>query len=171
MDYSQTIKDNYAQQLKDKIAAQNASNSANKLKFTQNIGKADTLYGGLKGDAYTQNAVDKRNLAENMANMGMGAGGGTSLTASHNLKNNLLGNLASADLKKQGYIDEQNAGIAQADINNQAAIANITAENKMNLNTALLDQIKYMQDYYTNLYLNDKLSSSDYNKYMDSLGG
>lgn len=171
MDYNALIKANYEQQLKDKIAAQNAANEAAKLPLQQNIDNAGTIYGGMKGNVYSQNAVDKRSLAENMANMGMGGSGGTSMKANYNLKNSLLGGLANVDLKQQGYINEQNAGMAQADIDNQTKIADITAENSLGLNAALLDQIKYMQDYYTNLYINNKLTKSNYDKYMSSLGG
>jgi hypothetical protein len=169
IDLSQQIRNYYGQQLADKIKAANASSDAAKQPYTYNISQAGKTYQPKLNDAYTANAVQERALAERLANMGLGAAGGTSQTQATNLSNNFLGKLTGIGLEKQNYIDTQKNAMSQLDAQNQANVANITAENQAGMNQALTDQKKWAESYYLNLYLSGKISETQYNNYINAL--
>ena len=106
--------------------------------------------------------TDQRSLRERMANYGLSASGGTSSKLENRLANSLQSNLNSVNLAQQNYIDEQNNSLAQLNAKNQANIADLTAQNGLNMNNALLNQQNTDLSTYLNLYLNGRISKQQF---------
>lgn len=170
IDYAQQIRDFYAKQLSDRIAASNASAAAAKKPYEYNISQADRMYQPKMDEAYTTDAKYRKILRERMANMGYGAGGGTSQTKTADLSNSLLRGLNGIGLEKQGYIDEQKNAMSQLGAQNQASIADITAQNRMDMNTALTENRKWLANMYLSMYLNKNIKKKEYDRLMKALG-
>ena len=159
---STKIKNYYDEQLKNSIDAANKSLEASKIPYNYNISQAASTYQPQRNNAYTQNMTDQRSLRERMANYGLGASGGTSSKLENRLANSLQSNLNSVNLAQQNYIDEQNNSLAQLNAKNQANIADLTAQNGLNMNSALLNQQNSDLSTYLNLYLNGRISKQQF---------
>jgi hypothetical protein len=163
------LKKNYGQQLTNKTAAQDMSYKAGIMPYNTAIQGADKAYQPKMNDVYSQTALSRRALAERMANMGMGAGGGTSQRATTDLSNAFLGGIKGVGLEKQGYIDTQNNAISQAAAQNQAGIANLAAENSAGYNQALDAQKQSARQQLLSMYLAKRLSTNNYNAYLKEI--
>jgi len=163
------LKKNYGEQLTNKTAAQNQNYNAGIMPYNTAIQGADKAYQPKMNDVYSQTALSRRALAERMANMGMGAGGGTSQRATTDLSNAFLGGIKGVGLEKQGFIDTQNNAISQAAAQNQAGIANLTAENTAGYQQAL-DTLKAQnRQTLLSMLLAKRISMKNYNSYLNDI--
>ncbi len=169
LDSLDQIKKNYEQQLIDSKAAADAANAAAKVQYQQNMGQADKIYQPKLNAVYTGGEMARRALAERMANMGLGAAGGTSQRAGANLSNSVLKGAAGVGLEKQGYIDTQKNAMTQADAQHQASIADITAQNAANRNAAIQQQKNMIAQQFLSMYLSKRITGAKYNEYMKKL--
>ena len=159
---STKIKDYYNQQLQNSIDAANKSTEASKIPYNYNISQVKNTYQPQRNEAYTQNMADQRTLRERMANYGLSAGGGTSSKLENRLTNSLQSNLTGVNLAQQNYVDQQNNSLAQLQAQNQSNVADITAQNQLGMNTALLNQQNTDVSNYLNLYLAGRISKSQF---------
>jgi len=159
---STKIKNYYDEQLKNSLDAAQKSYEASKIPYNYNISQAPATYQPQRNDAYTQNMSDQRTLRERMANYGLGASGGTSSKLENRLANSLQSNLNSINLNQQNYIDQQNNELAQLAAKNQANAADITAQNRLDMNTAMLNQQNTDFQTYLQMYLNGNISKKQF---------
>lgn len=157
---STKIKDYYDKQLQSGLESAQKSYEASKTPYEYNISQANSAYQPKRNDLYTQNMADQRTLRERMANYGLS--GGMSNKLANRLNNNLQSNLTGVNLAQQNYINEQNNNLAQLDAKNQSNIADITATNRLNMNTTLLNQQNTDTSNALNLYLAGRITKTQF---------
>lgn len=161
----QSIKKSAAKALKQRIAAINAAAEGKKAQYNYNLSQAGQTYQPQRNAAYTDFMGAQRTLRERMANLGLGAGGGTSLTANAQNSAILQNNLTAANLAQQNYINEQNQALQGINTDTQSQIAQAKADNAAALRQTLMNQANQNLSYYTNLFLNKKLKKKQYQQY------
>lgn len=106
-------------------------------------------YNPLRNEAFTQDQIAQKNLRERLANMGMGATGGTSQTLDLQRSMGLRGQLGQIGLQQQNYIDTARRKMAELGIqygaDETSAIKEIEAQKAQALQEQYWKQVALEQ--------------------------
>lgn len=164
--YQNNINNMYDAAQKNKEKAINAAVTAGRTAYQNQIGSADSSYKALRNEAYASDQTAQRTLRERMANLGMSAGGGKSMTLDSQRQSALLNRMGEISRQKQQYLDDLRTNISKLQTQGSADIASAAAENEAQRNQAL------MADFYNTRTYNyqqkrDQTSDGQWKKQYD----
>ena len=101
-----------------------------------------TQYQAIRNQAYTDNAMAGRSLAERLANKGYSGGGGMSQTLNQRIQSTLLNNVNAANIGQQNALDALNLqrGAAQSQLAGTLADIGLNRANAIQTLNQYLDQ-------------------------------
>jgi hypothetical protein len=145
--YNQTITDAYNSALKARLEAIAGQVAAGTAGYQKQLAEAGQKFDPLRNEAYTQDQLAQRALRERMANMGLSATGGKSMTLESQREMSLQNRLGEINRQqKQLETDAQfeiNRLIAQGEYEKAQAVA----EEAARMNEALMNEYWRQQEY------------------------
>jgi hypothetical protein len=142
---AESIRNQYQNSLQAELAKRQAEYNNALAGYQKQVADAPQAYQGLRNDAYTQNAIQQRQLRERMANLGLSGAGGQSLTLENNQRANLLNTVGEANRQQQAFIDNANLQMGNLQNTYNADIAALRAQYEAQQAQAL------QNDYYNQL--------------------
>lgn len=137
----------YKSALDARIAAINAGRDAEIAAQNKLISELPGQYDPMRNEAYTNDQVAQRQLRERMANLGAGAGGGTSLTFDTRRQMALQGQLGDINRQQAKAKTDAEFNIGQIGSKANAEINSATAEIEQQKQQALRDEAWKGKDY------------------------
>ncbi len=147
MEWTKQIEEQYLNDLAAQKARLKAGYDQNAAAYQKQIGNAAAQYQQLKNEAYVNNALAERARRENVANMGLSGGGGTSQTLQQRNTAILLNTLGAASRQQQDNTDSVNLALANLAAQYDADVAGAEAKNASARNEALIQQNRWQADY------------------------
>ncbi|MEZ4357389.1 MAG: hypothetical protein R2876_01985 [Eubacteriales bacterium] len=132
------IKKRYLTAVETNKAKNTAEAEAEKQSIQDEINALSKKYQPLSNEAYLTAAKTNRQNAENLANMGLSAAGGTSQTLKNRLDTELINSIQSINLKKSEEQAEKEKEIKEID----AATAAKNAEYEQEASEDMADELK-----------------------------
>jgi hypothetical protein len=123
------IKGMYDSALGMRKDAINAGVEAGRLGYQRQIEQAPTTYQPLRNEAYTNDQMAQRTLRERLANMGMNATGGKSLTLENQRAMGLQNRLGDINRQQQKFIDDANFAIKELEAQGRYQEAQAVADS------------------------------------------
>ncbi len=145
--WTKQIEEQYEQTLAAQKAQIKAAFKQNTSAYQKKLTEAATQYGQLKNEAYVNNALAERVRRENIANMGLSGGGGSSQTLQQRNTAALLGTLGDAARQEQDVTDNVNLELANLATQYGADVTSLEASNAAMRNEALIKQSQWQADY------------------------
>lgn len=145
--WTKQIEEQYEQSLAAQKAQLKAAFDQNSSAYQRKLSEAAAQYGQLKNETYVNNALAERSRRENIANMGLSGGGGTSQTLEQRNTAALLATLGDAARQQQD--DTDNVSLALANLATQygADMTSLEASNLSQRSEALIKQNRWQADY------------------------
>lgn len=141
------IDEQYASALKAQQESLKKDYDTSRMDYEAKLGQSDETYQPLRNEAYVNNALAEKTRRENMANMGLSGGGGTSLSLQQRNTGNLLSTLGDVSRAQQGYEDEIGLTLAKLDTTYAGSESSAAAENESQRLAAQLAQGQFDQNY------------------------
>lgn len=154
----------YDTSLANQKAAIQAGVDAGKLDLQNTISNAGKEYDPLRNEAYVNDQAAQRQLQERMANMGMSATGGKSMTLDSQRNMSLQNRLGDISRQQQQVVDDANLQINKLVAEGRVQEAQAVADEANKLNDRLTE------DYYKTKEYNMQQSQIDYGKQRDAIG-
>jgi hypothetical protein len=163
----------YDDALKARNDAIEKSTQASQTGYKSQIDNAKNTYNPMRNEAYTQDQTAQRTLRERMANLGLGAGGGKSMTLDNQRQSALLNRMGDISRQQRQYEDNLKTEMSKLTAQGSADKAAAAAENYTQRNQALIGQDQWQKTYemqqqaqkYTQaweLFKKKKISKSDF---------
>jgi len=149
--------------LERRKAIQEATEAA-KLPYQSQIDNAEKEFAPLKNEAYANDRIAQRQQRERLANMGLGATGGASMTLENNRAMSLQNRLGEISRQQQQLKDDANLQISQLVAQGKTQEAQAVADESGRLNQQLVD------DYYKTKDYNMQTDQFNYQKDRDKIG-
>jgi hypothetical protein len=161
----------YEQSLASRLAGIDAQTAAGRAGYTKQIQEAPQTYQPLRNEAYAQDQTSQRALRERLANMGLGAAGGQSLTMENQRTMSLQNRLGDLNRQQQKVIDDANFQINQLMSQGEYEKAQATADEAAKMNQALLEEYWRNQqkketeiDRYYQMFANRHITAKQFKK-------
>lgn len=162
-EYAGSIEGMYDDALKKQGEAIDANIAAGKLDYQKQINEAPKTYDPMRNEAHTNDQMAQRTLRERMANMGMGAGGGKSMTLDNQRQSALLNRLGDISRQQQQFVDDANFGMSKLDAQGVSEKAAAAAQNTSERNQALITD-KYNRQNFEYQKSRDTTSDAQWDK-------
>jgi len=130
-----SIEDKWAGLTEWQIAQRKAQHDAAVGGYEQQRTQANQEYYGMKNQATVSRAMQEKMRKENMINMGMSGGGGTSRTYQQRNTNNLNNQLGGITKQQQDFSNNIDFALGTAGMQYDADVLGITAQNAASVST------------------------------------
>ena len=137
-----SISDKWAGLTKSQIAKRKAAHDATVTGYEQQRALANQEYAGMRNQATAGRAMQEKVRKENMINMGMSGGGGTSRTYQQRNTNNLNNQLGGISKQQQDFGNNIDFALGNAGMQYDADVMGIEAQNAASAST---EQMQYDQ--------------------------
>ena len=148
---TKTAEELIAERYQKLIDAQKAKLGADydisKREYESQLGSAEGTYQPLRNEAYVNMALAERARKEDMANMGMSGGGGTSLSLQQRNATSLLSTLGDVSRQQQGFEDKLGLALANLKTTHDADLGSAIAELEAQRIAAQLSQKQFDDNY------------------------
>jgi hypothetical protein len=161
----------YNNTLAGKLAAIQGQVQSGTAEYQRQISQAPSTYQPMRNETYTNDQLAQRALRERLANMGLGASGGKSLTLENQREMSLQNKLGDINRQQQKFIDDANFQIAQLQNQGRYQEAQAVAEVAAQMNQALQEdywqrqeQKEAQTDRYYQMFLNKNITAAQFKK-------
>lgn len=139
----------YKEMLGSQKTAAQAQIDAGVGQYTQQKNKIPQSYDPLRNEAHVNDQMAQRVQRERMANMGMSAAGGKSMTLQNQREMGLQNNLGNISRQQKNAEDEIENSIAKLKAEGNLNMANLDAANSQQMNEALMNKYNQDREYNT----------------------